>query len=177
MELSPEEKKKIYEEEKAKAEAKAEAEVKKKKTSKTALGCLTFILIGVVAVIIFSLKLEKESKPPAPKTQQELRKEKIEKPDPNLQVERENFLDGLDNIHIGFKLPRSSGIDAVVGAAWYDLSYEAKEKYASVAAAWALCKYYEDQDFYVVRFRDYRTDKEVATLSLSATRGASFKVK
>ncbi|MGQ4876733.1 MAG: hypothetical protein ACP6IY_21915 [Promethearchaeia archaeon] len=103
--------------------------------------------------------------------------EPISKPDPNLQVEREKLLDGLDNIHIGFKLPRSSGIDAVVGAAWYDLSYEAKEKYASVAAAWALCKYYEEQDFYVVRFRDWRTDKEVATLSLSATRGTSFKVK
>jgi len=103
--------------------------------------------------------------------------EPIPKPDPNLQVEREKLLDGLDNIHIGFKLPRSSGIDAVVGAAWYDLSYEVKEKYASVAAAWALCKYYEEQDFYVVRFRDWRTDKEVATLSLSATRGTSFKVK
>jgi len=103
--------------------------------------------------------------------------EPIPKPDLNLQVEREKLLDGLDNIHIGFKLPRSSGIDAVVGAAWYDLSYEVKEKYASVAAAWALCKYYEEQDFYVVRFRDWRTDKEVATLSLSATRGTSFKVK
>ena len=103
--------------------------------------------------------------------------EPIPKPDPNLQVEREKLLDGLDNIHIGFKLPRSSGIDAVVGAAWYDLSYEVKEKYAGVAAAWALCRYYEEQDFYVVRFRDWRTDKEVATLSLSATRGTSFKVK
>jgi hypothetical protein len=103
--------------------------------------------------------------------------EPIPKPDPNLQVEREKLLDGLDNIHIGFKLPRSSGIDAVVGAAWYDLSYEVKEKYASVAAAWALCRYYEEQDFYVVRFRDWRTDKEVATFSLSATRGTSFKVK
>jgi len=103
--------------------------------------------------------------------------EPIPKPDQSLQVEREELLNGLDNIHIMFKLPRSSGIDAVVGAAWYDLPYEVKEKYASVAAAWALCKYYEEQDFYVVRFRDWRTDKEVATLSLSATRGKSFKVK
>jgi len=103
--------------------------------------------------------------------------EPIPKPDQSLQVEREKLLDELDNIHMGFKLPRSSGIDAVVGAAWYDLPYEVKEKYASVAAAWALCKYYEEQDFYVVRFRDWRTDKEVATLSLSATRGTSFKVK
>jgi len=103
--------------------------------------------------------------------------EPIPKPDPKLQVEREELLDGLDNIHIRFKLPRSSGIDAVVGVAWYNLSYENKEKYAGVAAAWALCKYYEEQDFYVVRFRDWRTDKEVATLSLSSTRDTSFKVK
>ena len=103
--------------------------------------------------------------------------EPIPKPDSSLQVEREKLLGGLDNIHMGFKLPHSSGIDAVVGANWYNLSYKVKEKYASVAAAWALCKYYEKQDFYIVRFKDWRTDKEVATFSLSATRGTSFKVK
>jgi|AntAceMinimDraft_17_1070374.scaffolds.fasta_scaffold26500_3 hypothetical protein len=102
--------------------------------------------------------------------------EPISKPDPNLQVERENLLDGLENIHIGFKSPRSSGIDVIVGPAWYNVSYEVKEKYASVAATWALCEYYEKQDFYVVRFKDWRTDKEVATFTVSATRGTSFKV-
>jgi len=125
------------------------------------------IVVFLVMILCLSLVGCGESEPSKP----------ISRPDLNLQAKRETVLNGLDNIHMGFKLPIKSGIRVIVGPAWYNLSYEVKEKYASVAAAWALCKYYEEQDFYVVRFKDWRTDKEVATFSLSATRGASFTVK
>ena len=70
-ELTPEEKKKIFEEEKERIEAqeKIKKQVGKKKTKEATIGCLAIIIIVVSIVIITSLKQpsEQESKaPPEP---------------------------------------------------------------------------------------------------------------
>ena len=70
-ELTPEEKKKIFEEEKERLEAqeKIKKQVGKKKTKEATIGCLAIIIIVASIVIITSLKQpsEQESKaPPEP---------------------------------------------------------------------------------------------------------------
>lgn len=80
MELSPEEKKRIYEEEKTRVEAQEEAkkEAKAKKTKQGCLGCLGLIVVIFIIALVGGL-FKSGDKPSTPKTQEEIRKEQIEK--------------------------------------------------------------------------------------------------
>jgi hypothetical protein len=65
MELTPEEKRKIYAEEKARLEAQEQlkAEKKKKDSKNAGIGCLVIIIIGIVIYAISSLSPSKSSSP------------------------------------------------------------------------------------------------------------------
>jgi len=67
-ELSPEEKKKIFEEEKTRIEAqeRVRKQIDKKKTKPATIGCLALIILIVLVVIINSLKPPSEQEPKAP---------------------------------------------------------------------------------------------------------------
>ena len=67
-ELTPEEKKRIYEEEKYRLEAqeKLKKEAQTKKSSRTGIGCLVIIIVIVLAVLISSINSGKRSPSPPP---------------------------------------------------------------------------------------------------------------
>ena len=82
-ELTPEEKQKIYEEEKIKREAQEKKKAKKPRKISTGLGCV--IILGFVILIIAVISLsgsEKEAKKPLPKPSPEKITEKLEVPLP-----------------------------------------------------------------------------------------------
>jgi|AntAceMinimDraft_9_1070365.scaffolds.fasta_scaffold264259_1 hypothetical protein len=103
--------------------------------------------------------------------------EPLPEPDPNLQVARKKFLDGVDDIHIGFKDAYKTSIDAIIGGAWYELPYDHKEKYAIIAADYALSYYYDKQNYYIIYFKDWRTNKEVAIYTMKANKDPWFHLK
>ena len=142
------------------------------KAVKVAAGILVFFLFMAIlrsCMTAFSPGPGSQSKPS--------RVVALERPNPDRQADRLRLLEKIPTVHRGFKSPRDSGIDVIVGPDWFRIPYDDKSNYASIAATWALCEHYAGQDSYVVRFRDWRDEKEVATAFVSSNLGYSFEVR
>ena len=103
--------------------------------------------------------------------------DKLDRPDPAEQADRSKLLaelaerDVIRNVSSG-----DHSATAIVGRAWFELSYEQKRDYASVAMDYALCGNYREQSMFVLRLLDWRTHKEAAVLMTIAGLEPMFDV-
>ena len=158
-ELSPEEKQRIYLEEKARLEARQQ--VRASKVKNTLKGCL--VLVGIIFVFIIVLRLFVSSKnPPAPSAEgdDKSQKEATVKPlcDPSKAAEliRRTIEEGII-----YKIDSGPGLypRLYVTENWYALPMDQKQALDGILYCWGSA---EGGREILVKYYDYRTEKKIA---------------